>query len=51
MGDAADDLTDAGELQLELHSRGECNEVECPYCAEEDDWEDNLWWDGGNWVR
>jgi hypothetical protein len=35
MGEAADDLTDAGELQYELHLSFQCDESDCPYCLAE----------------
>lgn len=35
MGEAADDLTDAGLDAYTRHLNGECLENECPYCAEE----------------
>lgn len=38
MPDAADDLTDAGMEQFELHEQGLCNELECQYCQQEEIW-------------
>lgn len=36
MGDMADDLTENGLLQYELHINGQCDEVDCPYCMQEE---------------
>lgn len=36
MGDVAEAYDDEGFLVLELHERGECNEIDCPYCREEE---------------
>jgi hypothetical protein len=40
MGDAADDLTESGFEQLELHRNMECDESDCPYCIEEEIWDE-----------
>lgn len=35
MGDAADAYNEEGEAAYDAHLRGDCDEMDCPYCEEE----------------
>jgi hypothetical protein len=40
MGDMADDLTESGFEQVELHINGLCDESDCLYCIQEEIWDE-----------